>query len=312
MSSNQEIERLLENLTDNERKEVLSILDDFAKTGNLDKLQSYIDADYEEKPVTIQEFVTNPEYLGESLNEGGNLSVYPFWVDKLNEIFSGDKTKYNEVIFTGGIGLGKTTIAVIGMCYILHKLLCLRNPQEYYKLPPNSKIVFCLFNITLDLAQGVAFKKLNDMLLKSSWFMKHGRKRGKTNVYYEPDKGIEIITGSRASHGLGRDIFCLSGKTKVRVEGKDHTDYIELARLQESKKGENVVSWKLSNNRVVSGKKQKSIPTKLTNSIIRITLEDGTVIEGSDNHKMLMENGKFKALADIRVGDSLKEVEKCS
>lgn len=72
------------------------------------------------------------------------------------------------------------------------------------------------------------------------------------------------------------------------------------------------MSWKLSNNRVVSGKKQKSIPTKLTNSIIRITLEDGTVIEGSDNHKMLMENGEFKALADIRVGDSLKEVEKCS
>lgn len=311
MIDNNEIERLLDDLSPEERKEVLAILDDYAKTGNLEKLQSYIDADYEEKPVSIREFVTNPVYLGESLNEGGNLSVYPFWVEKLEDIFGGEKTKYNEVIFTGGIGLGKTTIAVIGMSYILYKLLCLRNPQEYYKLPPNSKIVFCLFNITLDLAQGVAFKKLNDMLLKSTWFMKHGRKRGKTNVYYEPDKGIEIITGSRASHGLGRDIFCLSGKTRVRVGNKTRSEYIDLARLAEKQiKSGGVVSWNYIQREVEDGKENKAIPTQKSNEIVRITLEDGTVIEGSDNHQMLMENGEYLALGEMKVGDSLWEVKK--
>lgn len=46
--------------------------------------------------------------------------------------------------------LGKTTIAVTGMAYLLHRLLCLKNPQEYYNLQGNSQIVFVFFNTTMD------------------------------------------------------------------------------------------------------------------------------------------------------------------
>lgn len=51
---------------------------------------------------------------------------------------------------TLAIGLGKTSISVIGMAYLLHRLLCLKNPQEYYNLQGNSKIVFTFFNTTMD------------------------------------------------------------------------------------------------------------------------------------------------------------------
>jgi hypothetical protein len=54
-------------------------------------------------------------------------------------------------LLTGGIGLGKSTIADIGLAYILYKLLCLKNPQEYYGLNSTATIAVAFFNITLSL-----------------------------------------------------------------------------------------------------------------------------------------------------------------
>lgn len=108
---------------------------------------------------------------------------------------------------SGAIGLGKSTIATVGLAYVLYKLLCLKDPAAYYKLTRGSKVAIAIFNISLDQGFGVGFSKLQSMLMKSPWFLEHGTVSGLKNQTYYPGKDIEILVGSKMEHFLGRDIF---------------------------------------------------------------------------------------------------------
>lgn len=116
-------------------------------------------------------------------------------------------TKYNTVVLTGAIGLGKSTIAVICQLYMLYRLLCLKDPYQYYGMQSIDKLSISMMNITLDNAKGVALDKMNQMLLSSTWFMEHGHMAGVTNLVYRPDKHIEIICASSNNQIIGRALF---------------------------------------------------------------------------------------------------------
>ena len=64
--------------------------------------------------------------------------------------------QYNTAVFTGAIGLGKSTIAVIAGCYELYRMMCLKNPYTHYGLQEIDVITFAVINITIDAAEGVA------------------------------------------------------------------------------------------------------------------------------------------------------------
>ena len=108
---------------------------------------------------------------------------------------------------SGAIGLGKSTIATIGLAYILYKLLCLKDPASYYRLTKGSKVAIAIFNITLDQGYGVGFAKLQAMLKQSEWFLQHGNLTGLKTTTYHPGKNIEILVGAKMEHFIGRDIF---------------------------------------------------------------------------------------------------------
>lgn len=301
--NDEQINKMLENLTNSEKEIVSEILTDYVKSGSLDKFNNLMLQDYEEIPVDINTFISNPEYLGNSfLKEDGTLRIYPFWIEKLNEIFQGLKNNYNECILTGGIGLGKSTIAVIGVLYVLYKLMCLRSPQEYYELIKGDKIYIIFFNITLDQSYGVAYQQMQEYLQKSPWFMKRGTISGRKNLIYTPGKNIEFAVGSKTEHGLGKAIFCLDGRTEIQLDGKT---YKTLNSIENDKiKVYNII------NDIIELDYKSSVKTKITDEVYKITLEDGTEIVGSDNHKLLMNTKRYKQLKNIKINDELKEINK--
>jgi len=71
------------------------------------------------------------------------------------------------------------------------------------------------FNVNIDKGYGTAFRDFNSFLMKSPWFMERGNIRGKIDRWYEPVAPIRTIVGSEEQHGLGEDIFCLTGDTPV-------------------------------------------------------------------------------------------------
>lgn len=199
----------LNNLTEEERKAVVEILKEYSDNGNSSKLTELLYEDWSEVPVDISTFLHDKKYLGNALyDQEGKFTLFPYWEKTLKDIFPTNTTvKYNTLIFTGAIGLGKSTIAVICLLYLLYRLLCLKDPYLYYGMQPIDKISISLMNITIENAKGVALDKMNQMILSSEWFMTHGKMSGVTNLEYLPDKHIELITGSSNNQVIGRALF---------------------------------------------------------------------------------------------------------
>lgn len=188
--------------------------------------------DYEEVPVSIEEFITNPEYLGSSfLDDDGNTLLYQYWIDRLKEIWDPDSNIW-ELALSGAIGIGKSTIAVICMAYTLYKLLCLKDPAGYYKLTKGSHIAIAFFNLGLNQVYAVGYSKLQGYLQSSPWFLRHGQLYGRegSKTYY-PDKDLRIVCGSRMEHFIGMDIFSAFLDEMDYANGSSSDDQSKMMKM---------------------------------------------------------------------------------
>ena len=163
-------------------------------------------SDYKEIPVDIDTFLESDTYLGKTNRNGA--AVYPYWRKVLKDIF-GAGNRFHEVILTGATRIGKSSTAITATCYMLYRLMCLRDPQKYFNKKDISKFSILFFNVTKDLARGVAFREFNDTLRASPWFCSHGTfSSSERNFYYIPEGDkIVIDFGSDAAHALGQQVF---------------------------------------------------------------------------------------------------------
>lgn len=207
MLSPERFQAIYNSLNEAEQKTLTKILEELAETGESETYEKVWLEDYEEIPVDIDTFLEDPRYLGNATNNG--TQIYPFWREQLRKIFAGGDTEYEEIAFTGAIGIGKTQIAVYAIAYLTYRLLCLKHPQRYFGFADTDEIAIFFFNATVALAQAVGYGRLHNCLMESPWFLDHGSIHGsQDNPYYVPGKHIAIKAGSKASHGLGQQIFC--------------------------------------------------------------------------------------------------------
>lgn len=201
------ISKIYSSCTKDEKDILKRILWEIAEYGDSKTYEDIWLADYKEIPVDIDTFISDDYYLGRT-NRNGD-AVYPFWKDTMHDIFD-NGNKYEEIFFTGATRIGKSSTAVTCTAYMLYKLMCLRDPQEYFGKKDVSKFSILFFNITKDLAKGVAYREFNDTLASSPWFMEHGRKsKSDRNFYYIPEGDKVIVDyGSDAAHALGQQVFC--------------------------------------------------------------------------------------------------------
>lgn len=187
-------------LSDHEAKYVLEILREYSDKGYSQLHNTLWEIDFTEKPVSIQKFISDPDYLGVL-----GRTIYPTWHDELG-IVLGENSKILEWIISGSIGIGKTTISNVAQAYKAYKLMCLRNPQEYYEMMEAgvSTIGIAFFNITIDLAYKVTYSKFQGVLQSSPWFRER-IKPNRNDSFVELTNGIGIILGSRVTHALGSD-----------------------------------------------------------------------------------------------------------
>lgn len=204
----------LSGLSEEEKALALNILRQYQEDGNSSVLKGLILEDFDEIPVDINTFISDDNYLGRGLLSQDPITgerrqtVFPYWIKVLNSVFPNNiDTAYNTLILTGGIGLGKSFMAVLCMLYMMYRMICLKDPYTHYGLQPIDKITFSLINITLDAAKGVAWDKMQQLLQSSPWFMAHGTVSGTSNLAWKPPKGIELIVGSQNRHVIGRAVF---------------------------------------------------------------------------------------------------------
>lgn len=272
------------------------ILEEISLYGESETYEKIWLADYKEIPVSKETFLTSPKFLGPSNNNGA--SIYPRWMEVMKEL-EATGNQYYEIVFTGATRTGKTSTAVSDALYQLYRLMCLRDPQNYFNLKTSTTLLFFFFNITQTLAKGVAFKEFNTTIQYCPWFMEHGHMTAsEANPVYVPEGGqIEIAYGSDASHALGRAAYCMIGTTEILTDKGVRS----LAELADS--SVNVAQIDPSNNIVYSNALVAC--TGLADKTIRIELEDGSIFEGTSDHKVMLSDGTYKCLGELKVDDSI-------
>jgi intein/homing endonuclease len=139
-----------------------------------------------------------------SIKKLGYEEVYDLTIEKNhNFVLSSGIVAHNS------IGRGKTSIACAGVCYDLHKLLSLSNPQKTYGLLPSTTILFALFNVTLSLTHDVVWDKLTQMWASSPYFsamlpLLNTKSKDRPTLF---PKNIDFFMGSRITHSLGKAVF---------------------------------------------------------------------------------------------------------
>ena len=176
-----------------------------------DFIEALEDNVFDETPVDVKTFVTSPEFLNQP-----DLSHYQYvlvecmsQIYKENELIKimGEKEgkdhyrKYtkNEVILMLGKGSGKDHTSTIGCAYLVYKLLCLKDPAQYFGKPPGDAIDLMNVAVNAQQAKNVFFKGFRSKIEKSPWFA--GKYNAKMDSI-EFDKAITVYSGhsERESH----------------------------------------------------------------------------------------------------------------
>jgi len=155
--------------------------------------------DYSQPPATIAEFVQSPLYL----NLGDY--VYPQILNTLQEIFEGN---YNEPVLCWGIGSGKSYLASVALVYMAHCVLCMRNPQEQFRLSPGSQIALVIMGPSSRQVRSVIFANVREMIKRSRWFERNCKPISEKQDCLEFDKNVVIAAGNSAdSYVLGYNVL---------------------------------------------------------------------------------------------------------
>lgn len=197
-----------------------------------------------------------------------------------------------------------TEIAVLIAAYLLHRVLCLKDPVAHFHLKPTEKLVFAFMNIKLDLAKEIGIAKFQNTIQSSPWFLERGTLEGRTKKIWVPKKfndqeAIDIKIGSQADDLIGLPIyFCLDGDTEILTSNgvskiKNLVDkQIKVPTISDDS---NIV---LSN---ICSVKQ----TAESNIEYEIKLEDNTIIKCTPNHRFRLVDGSYKEAQNLNEDDDI-------
>lgn len=162
------------------------------------------------RPLQVQKIVEQAKNYNHAIASIEKLPpepVYNFTVDRLHNYTLSCGIVTSNCI-TGAIGIGKSSISIIGVLYDLYRVTLLKNPHKKYKLLPTTPIVVTLITATMDLAGAVLADQLIDAIGQSPYF-RSKLLPGKGDRIDEDmfPHHIGIAYGSRMRHSLGKAVI---------------------------------------------------------------------------------------------------------
>jgi hypothetical protein len=210
-------------LPSSDEKEVAELLSYLEATGDTSILDTLFKLDYDDIPVSPEEFLNSRHYMGPFVE-----ALYPKWKEELLFILD-PANAINEWILYGSIGTGKTSAACVAQLYKLYQLTCMKSPQKLFGLAEHFPVYFAFFSVTKEKAEDAINAKFQGMMNMSPYFRerleKNARKvflQGAANLFgagyrEHPKKddlfelvlphNLHLLFGSQTQHALSLDVF---------------------------------------------------------------------------------------------------------
>lgn len=151
--------------------------------------------------VPIEEWISSEYYVGPDA-----LSIYPYWKQHIINIFN-SPVRINEVILTGGLGTGKTTIANIILLRRIYELSCYSNIPALFNLMTSSKLLFAYFNINMAQALLTGYGQIKEMIDNCPYFQENfPRNLRKESEISFPQANMLIRFASGTQHTIGTNL----------------------------------------------------------------------------------------------------------
>lgn len=168
------------------------------------------EADFVRQPPTLDQFITEPEWLGATLKPSDeSTGLFPAWRDILLRDFNWGSFVHNLVI-TGSLGIGKTYVMVALLLYRVTLCTLLRNPQKFFGLGKGDKIVYNILSVTKQAVNETAFGVARNFMSMSTYFTDQCNfdpDSKYTNFRIELPGNVNLTAGSKGWHILGRNVM---------------------------------------------------------------------------------------------------------
>jgi len=193
-------------LSPEEKSYAIEIMSSLNRAGGHDWIYYASMEEYERYPVSMDEFLTNSDYLGEV-----GRSIYTPWKKDLIELFG--SRSYTNAIFLGSLGSGKSTISTICILRMLYDASCLKEPALTYGLAPGSNITLAVLAPNERVARETVFEQMFSMMRQSPYFtdvfppLNRVKERFKSNGL-QFRKNLNLIAGSSTDSSiLGKNLI---------------------------------------------------------------------------------------------------------
>jgi hypothetical protein len=141
-------------------------------------------------PVTIEEFVNDPDFLG------GRIEIWPALMPDLEAlnpyVLAGDEPVH-EAFLGGATGIGKSTIALVTTLYQVYLLTCFHSPQRLLGLDEDTGLVFPLQSVNPDVTRRVLYEPMRQKFESMPFVQKHLTWNQRRTNTLEIEGGIQIV-----------------------------------------------------------------------------------------------------------------------
>ena len=155
--------------------------------------------------VPIEKWITSEYYVGKDV-----LGIYPYWRDFVVDIFRADRTqdeKINQVVLSGAIGVGKSTVAELIMIRKLYELSCWKNVNAMFNLMSKTSIMFLYFSVNKMQAERTGFGEIRSWIDRSPYFKENFLRNQRVKEALLFPEGITFAYGSGSNDSIGMSVI---------------------------------------------------------------------------------------------------------
>ena len=155
---------------------------------------------WRELPVDFRTFVESDALLKK------RTIMWPRVIECGIEMNSG---RYVEAVLTGGIGVGKTHLAIYSIAYQTYLLSCLFEPHRQFDLDPSSEILMVFQSINANLAMDVDYRRFRDVIDRAPYFRNrfpYDRRRQSEMRFSRDNIVVKPVSGHEAA-AIGQNVI---------------------------------------------------------------------------------------------------------